>query len=187
MYSVVITNVGGLAVRGAQLGLSSNANLYVFAPPTNQLVTAGGNATFTASPRGPVAGIAYQWQFKGGNLLNATNASLTLTNVQTSDQGDYSVAVSLPANASVPPATFTANLQVLLPPPVLSNPQVMPDRSFHFVLQGQANKSYVLEISPNLTNWTTLTNLTATNASMPYLDLSATNAPQRFYRVRSVP
>ncbi len=187
LYNVGIANVGGPAVGGAQSGLSSNAYLYVMAPPTNQAVNLGGNATFSTAPQGPVTPIGYQWQFKGGNLASATNASLSLTNVQTSDQGDYSVLVSVTTNAAVPPAAFTASLQVLLPQPTLSNPRVNPNRSFQFVLQGPVNQNYALEISPNLTNWTTLTNLTATNASMPYLDLSATNATQRFYRVRSVP
>ena len=53
------------------------------------------------------------------------------------------------------------------------------------MLNGQANQSYILEISTNLTNWTTLTTFTATNAAMPFTDTTATNAPQRFYRART--
>ena len=186
-YNVAITNSGGLAVRGSQLGLSSNAYLYVMAPPANQTVTQGTTASFNISPQGPVPLIQYQWQFNGGNLDNATNASLTLTNVQPSAQGNYSVIVSVTTNAFVPPATFTAALLVSPPPVSLSNPQVMPDRSFRAVLQGQPNQTYVLEISANLTNWSTLATVTATNMSMPFVDAGATNATHRFYRVRSAP
>ena len=39
-------------------------------------------------------GLSYQWQFDGTNIAGATNASLTLTNVQITNDGVYTVVVS---------------------------------------------------------------------------------------------
>jgi hypothetical protein len=50
--------------------------------PTSQyFLTAGGNVTFTTRGAG-LYGVSYQWQTNGVNLPGATNATLTVTNVQ---------------------------------------------------------------------------------------------------------
>ena len=61
--------------------------------PSNQAVLVGGTATFsvTVSGTGP---LSYQWSFNGTNLNGATNTSLTLTNVQSSQAGNYAVWVT---------------------------------------------------------------------------------------------
>jgi hypothetical protein len=41
---------------------------------------------------------------------------------------------------------------------------------------------YRLESSSNLVDWTTVTNVLSTNATMHLLDASATNFSRRFYR-----
>jgi len=52
----------------------------------------------------------YQWYFGGTAIGGATNATLTLGNVQASDAGNYSVAVSNSAGTvSSAPATLTVN------------------------------------------------------------------------------
>ena len=61
--------------------------------PTNQTVAVGGTATFTVVAGGtPSPG--YQWNFNGTNIDAATNATLTLTNVQFSQAGNYAVLVT---------------------------------------------------------------------------------------------
>ena len=63
------------------------------AQPTNQSVFLGTNALFTAAATGtPV--LIYQWSCNGTNLLGATNASLSITNVQTTNAGSYILIVS---------------------------------------------------------------------------------------------
>jgi hypothetical protein len=62
--------------------------------PTNALVSAGNNVTFTSAASG-TAPFGYQWYFNGSNAISAaTNASLTLTNVQMTNAGNYSVTVT---------------------------------------------------------------------------------------------
>ena len=61
--------------------------------PTDEFATAGGSATFsaTASGSGP---LSYQWYFNGAAIPGATGSSYTITNVQASDSGQYTVAVT---------------------------------------------------------------------------------------------
>ncbi len=63
--------------------------------PVSQLVLPGGGADFTAAAVG-TAPLFYQWRLNGLDLLDATNATLSLTNVGWPDSGRYSVRVSNP-------------------------------------------------------------------------------------------
>jgi hypothetical protein len=62
--------------------------------PQNQAINVGSSATFNVTATGS-APLNYQWWFNGTNLLaGATNSSLTLTNVQMDDAGNYSMVVT---------------------------------------------------------------------------------------------
>ena len=61
--------------------------------PASQTVAAGSSATFTTSATG-TAPLSYQWQFSGTNIAGATGTSLTLSNVQPAQAGNYAVLVT---------------------------------------------------------------------------------------------
>ena len=61
--------------------------------PTDQTVTVGGTASFNVAASGAPP-LSYQWNFKGTNIVGATDTTLTLTNVQASQAGSYSVLVT---------------------------------------------------------------------------------------------
>ena len=61
--------------------------------PSDEYQIAGGNVTFTAKGVG-LYGVACQWQTNSVNIAGATNATLTLTNVQAAQLGSYDVVVS---------------------------------------------------------------------------------------------
>ena len=82
--------------------------------PTNQFVAPGGNVTITAAATG-TGPLYYQWRFTGRPIHGATGPSLTLTNVQPFNRGDYSVIVSNTVGVTVSPE---ARLTVLLKPGV---------------------------------------------------------------------
>ena len=65
----------------------------IMSQPTNQTVALGSTATFNVSASGTPP-LSYQWSLDGTNLLKATNATLTLPNVQLSQAGDYAVTVA---------------------------------------------------------------------------------------------
>ena len=67
---------------------------FITGSPQNQTVVAGQNATFTVGAGGSLP-LYYQWYFNTNTLLaNATNASLTISNVQTNDEGGYHVVIT---------------------------------------------------------------------------------------------
>jgi len=61
--------------------------------PTNQTIYTGGTAAFTVAASGTPP-LAYQWTLAGTNLDGATNTTLSLTNVQLGQAGDYIVLVT---------------------------------------------------------------------------------------------
>jgi hypothetical protein len=82
--------------------------------PQSQSVFVGNTVSFAAQAYHTSG---YQWQLNGTNLVadghvsGVTNATLTITNVQLSDAGDYTVIASHPTN----PASFDATLRVYKP------------------------------------------------------------------------
>ncbi|MFN7138672.1 MAG: LamG-like jellyroll fold domain-containing protein [Limisphaerales bacterium] len=85
---------------------------FIIAQPSSQSVNKGENVTFSVLVGGS-APLSYQWQLNGTNLLNATNQSLQITNVQLADAGSYLVTVS---NGSGSTNSNPATLTVILPP-----------------------------------------------------------------------
>jgi hypothetical protein len=61
-----------------------------------------------------------QWRFNGANVDDATNATLTLVDVQPEDSGNYSVVVSDDNNSLT---SADATLSVLSPPTIVQQPQ----------------------------------------------------------------
>ncbi len=61
--------------------------------PTNSTLPAGSDAIFTVIAKG-LPRPHYQWQFNGTNIDGATQVSLTVTNVQSTNAGKYSVVLS---------------------------------------------------------------------------------------------
>jgi hypothetical protein len=81
----------------------------ITAQPQNRTVIAGFPVSFSVTASGTPP-IAYQWRKGGSNLSGQTNASLTINNVQESDEGSYDVVVTNSAgNATSNPATLTVN------------------------------------------------------------------------------
>ena len=86
----------------------------ILAQPTDQTIVVGGTATFTVVADGTPP-LGYQWNFNGTNIVGATNAPLTLTNVQFSQAGSYAVLVT---NLFGSVLSSNAVLTVNLPPAV---------------------------------------------------------------------
>jgi hypothetical protein len=87
----------------------------IVSQPTNQVAFAGNAASFGVLSSGRFP-LFYQWQFDGTNLDSATNATLTLTNLTTSQTGSYSVLVS---NSLGSATSSDALLTVLVGSPTL--------------------------------------------------------------------
>jgi hypothetical protein len=77
---------------------------------------------------------------------------------------------------------ITSLAQPLLP--ALLAPQLLPDGSLSFLVQGSDGVNYVVEASTNLTVWVPVFTNTTVGSVFPFIDPSPTNQPMRFYRGR---
>ena len=77
--------------------------------PASQFAPVGSTVTFLGLAEGS-SPLTYQWRFQGAPLASQTNAALVLTNVRSTVEGAYSVAVSNPVNTITSVvATLTVN------------------------------------------------------------------------------
>jgi hypothetical protein len=126
--------------------------------------------------------LAYQWQLNGTNLLNQTNASLTLINVQPTNSGTYTVVITngfgaVATNAALWVAQFGFS----------TNPSnsFMSANGFQMQLEGiLTTNSVVIWGSTNLVHWLPLFTNQASTGLIRFLDVTATNFPIRFYRAQ---
>ncbi|MBI5774183.1 MAG: immunoglobulin domain-containing protein, partial [Verrucomicrobia bacterium] len=98
-YTVVVGNYAG-SVTSAAATVAVIGTPGVLTAPVNQTVARGGSATFTVAAGG-VPPFRYQWRLNGVNLAGATNATLTVANVQSTNAGTYSVVVANLVGATV--------------------------------------------------------------------------------------
>ncbi len=133
----------------------------IISQPTNAVVLRGQSASFrvVASGQNP---LLYQWRFSGTNILDATNALLTLNNVQTNQSGPYTVVVS---NGFGSLTSAAANLTVQLPP----TPAVGIGRAVRLTFTAlQTGTAYQLQASQDLRTWS--------NVGAPFIATSSTNS-----------
>ncbi len=180
-YTVVITNRAG-SITSSVAVLVVNVPPTITSDPTNQVVLLNSSVTFTAAATG-TAPLAYQWRKDGVNIPGAIAPSFTIPAVQLSDQAMYSVLVT---NVAGQAASLAAQLRVT-DAPFLAGPRLRSDGAFEFTVNGQTNRSYTIQSSTNLATWADITNLTLGTSQGSFTDISATNAPSRFYRMRLNP
>ncbi|MBW8864400.1 MAG: hypothetical protein JF609_05655, partial [Verrucomicrobia bacterium] len=151
--------------------------------PLARTVKLGTNVTFTAAATG-LPSPNFQWNFNGTNISGATNASYLLAFVDTTNVGNYSVAIS----NLVGSVTSTNALLALVPPAAALFQSITVFGGMVQVgFAGDAYWTYTVETSTNLTGWSILTNLTSTNGLFNFTAGQVTGAPQQFFRARVGP
>ncbi|HQL79764.1 MAG TPA: immunoglobulin domain-containing protein, partial [Verrucomicrobiota bacterium] len=88
----------------------------IAASPQDQTVSVGDTATFTVTASGTPP-LFYQWRFNGTDLAGQTTTALSLSNVQTTQAGSYTVVVT---NAAGSVTSAAGVLTVVLPPAPVS-------------------------------------------------------------------
>ena len=114
-YVLTVTNALG-AVTNTNV-LLTILPVMVTNQPQSQSAYSGTNVTFTVAATG-VGAMSYQWLLNETNILGATNATLTVTNVQPSDSGSYSVIVSNSLGSTISSSATLTVVPILikLPP-----------------------------------------------------------------------
>jgi hypothetical protein len=185
---VDLSNPTGGAISGmpyAALVTIMESNVNLITPPNlilqqpNETILEGQSATISVVASGGQP-LNYQWQKNGTNIFGATNAIYTISSVQGSDAGTYTVIIS----NSVGVTTTTGALLAVNP--------------FHITsIAMQTNDVLITWTAPigdtNFVQAALQPNAAFTNISSPivlggsitnYLDRgAATNFPARFYRI----
>ena len=91
-YSVVVSNaLGQVTSSTAEMNLVGAP--FIVNQPASQSGYLGHSATFSVNAKGSLP-LSYQWRFGGVDISGATNATLTLTNLTSTQAGYYHVVVS---------------------------------------------------------------------------------------------
>ncbi|MDL1861204.1 hypothetical protein FBR04_09265 [Betaproteobacteria bacterium PRO7] len=135
-YRAIVSNIEG-ATTSAGATLTVTANIVppaITQQPQDVSVAVGANATFTVVATG--TNVQYQWQRSndGGNtfsdIVGATNASYTLTNVQASDNDARFRARAFNAAGSVTSNAARLTVGSAPPPPTASGPRIAAGNGF---------------------------------------------------------
>lgn len=153
--------------------------------PVGMTNVAGGNATFTVTAGGSPA-VAYQWRLISTNLYNATNASLTLTNIRNSQAGGYTVVIT---NSVGSITSSIASLTVTNPnPPTITTP-VNNAGLFQFTFVPVVGLTNSVQTNGVLSGgtWATLTNVPPPANANLITVTDPLGSSNRFYRVLILP
>jgi hypothetical protein len=171
-----INDVGTICGYGNFSGTLHGFLLTPAFPPviTNQpspvAVVVGNNATFTVVAGGNPAP-AYQWRLNGTNLSYGLGASLTITNCQAANAGNYSVVLTnFSGGVTSAPAALTVNF----PPGISAQPSpvsVVVSNSATFSVTASGTATLVYQWRQNGTNLSY-----ATGISLTLANCQATNA-----------
>jgi hypothetical protein len=155
----------------------------ITAQPLSATNLVGTTATFTVTATSCSA-LGYQWLLGTNVLTGETGASLVLTNLQTSQSGDYAVVLT---NAAGSVTSDVAILTVVLPdaPTLSSGPVLLPNGHFFAEFTGSPGVAYTIEYAEAVTGtWQPLTNLTSDVNGLIEIDDVPVDPPGiRFYRI----
>ena len=154
-YSVIVTNFGG-SVTSSVAAVIVASSPVIITQPTNQSAGVGSAATFTVAAAG-TAPLHYQWQVGGVNLTDgpsgdgsqvsgSTTTNLTISNLQTNDNGNsYSVIVTNATgstNSSVALLTVTNVAPAIVVQPQDQTLRAGSNATFTVTASGTAPLSY---------------------------------------------
>jgi hypothetical protein len=159
--------------------------------PASQALNAGDTALFIVISPSLPAGRA-QWQFKGADLPNETNSTLTIQNVTQFQAGSYTVMIDATNNEGVmkrtvsAPATLTVTGEILLPTILIRN--AAGTSNFFATVFGQAQQWHRIESTFDFITWQTEPidfTLDTVNSGQEVL-LPSTSGPPKFFRAHSL-
>jgi hypothetical protein len=145
--------------------------------PTNLVVVRENTAIFRSQAAGS-GPLAYQW-FKDGSLLAGKTApTLTITNVQLSDAGTYTVTITSPfGSITSAPVTLAVSFVTI-------------HNYAGLTIKGIPGHTYRIDYLNQFqsgTNWQTLTNLVLPATPHIWIDYESPAAAKRYYRVAELP
>jgi hypothetical protein len=120
----------------------------------------------------------YQWYYNDVPIPGAKNSSYSLSNLQLSDSGSYSVAVS---NAGGTTFSSPAHLHVYDSTPARVDAITVEPTRIRFTISINPNSSYAIQTSEDLMNWISITNISSAFGMFEFTDENLAEE-RRFYR-----
>ena len=135
---------------------------WIIEQPVSQTANPGQAATFKTV----AVGTAYQWQFNGNDLANATTSAYTVSSAAATNAGNYACLIT-GTNGVL--STTPAVLTVLAPPYIVTQPGSLvvtqnQDAAFSVTAVGYAPLSYQWQSNSSPISGATASNYTVTNA-----------------------
>ncbi|HEY2952827.1 MAG TPA: immunoglobulin domain-containing protein, partial [Verrucomicrobiae bacterium] len=171
-YLVAVDGVDG-ARGGIQLNVALGRLPVLATTPFNQLVSRGGHFTFSVAWSNAVPEPGVLWLHDGAPLPAATNAGLTLSNVQFADAGNYRVVLTNQFGAVSNAAGILVTVADLIPQSVGGQSQLR--------VSGTTGPGFVMQVSTDLTTWTPAYIHTSAGSAFEYVTNIASR-PRGFYR-----
>jgi len=159
--------------------------LQILTQPVSQTVIVGANVSLSVSASGKGV-LSYQWRKDSADLLNATDATLTLNPVQLAQGGSYTVRVSdaFTDLLSQPALLVVATSRIA--PPTPQNATAIQAQGFTLNLQLEVGRAFRVQASDTLIGgWTDIRSFVSDGSALEFLDVAAKTKSQRFYRVVS--
>jgi hypothetical protein len=186
-YRAVFTNIYGLTAITKAATLTVNSAPVVKTNPSSQTAKSGATVTFTAAATGsPTPTVQWQVSTNGGstysNIVGATSASYTITNVAMSQAGMYRAVFT---NSIGTAATTGAALTVNAVPIILTNPvslSVLVNASATFTASASGATTIQWQMSTN--GGSTFSNIAGATSSSYVISKAATT--QTGYQFRAV-
>jgi pectate lyase len=177
-FAIVSNSFGSDTSAVASLTVNIPNPPSIIAQPQNQNISPGGTATFMMTAGGSEP-LSYQWYYNTNTVItNATDPTLTITNVQSAVAGSYSVTVSnLAGGATSTNAFLTINSTPVAPvfssQPVSQVVLVGGTASFTAVATGTATINYQwskngVPISGATSSSLSVTNVQVTDSGSSY-------------------
>jgi len=155
-------------------------------PPLRPIVRPGQGINLTVSAPGGDPKPSYQWYFNGALIFGATNAWLTLSNLQGADAGIYSVL----ASNLVGMAWETNAVVTVVQPLELRDVVLTPEGQFSFTVYGPTGLVFSVETTTELNGtpvWIPLRTNELTGSAFHFVETNAVIHQGRFYRAVVVP
>jgi hypothetical protein len=160
--------------------------LTVTAPTAGQKMTnALARLVGTASDNWKVAGVWYQLNGNAWDLATTTNNYVNWTETVTLLAGTNTLkfcALDLGGNFSATNSFSIVSSNTFMLQLAFTNVLPMKTNGLVFSLQLSKGLNGIIQVSSNLTSWTTLTNFVGTNTTLNFRDPAVTNSNRRFYR-----
>jgi hypothetical protein len=179
-YTAVVANPGG-SITSEVATLTVNIPPGITTQPQSLTVTQGQSALLSVVANG-TAPLSYQWSLNSTALSGATSSNLTLTNVQASDTGNYTVVVTNVAGSVTSAVAMLTVTNPAPPAPPSLGAAGMTTNGFAFQLSVSVGQTYVILVTTNLQDWTPISTNVALTGNVVITDPAATNYTRRFYR-----